>query len=85
MVGEFSDPRWREFAWRLTGAENPDLLVAQDAARWRSWCKSRLRDKGDVPWRTVAEALEEVSTRRVTAEADEIQKLDEIEGFLKGL
>lgn len=85
MIAEFTDPRWREFAWRLTGAESPDLLVPQEAARWRSWRNARIRNNGDVPWRTVAEAMEEISTRRVTAGVDELQKLVEIEAFLQDI
>ncbi|MEQ1754036.1 MAG: exonuclease domain-containing protein [Micropepsaceae bacterium] len=85
IISEFSDQRWKEFAWRFVGAENPDALGKEEAARWRAWRNARVRANGVVPWRTVAAALEEVETMRASASAKELAVLARIEEFLNTL
>ena len=85
MISEFADPRWKEFAWRFIGAENPDALGEEDAARWRAWRDARVRANAEVPWRTVPAALEEVATKRTSAGAQELAMLAQIEQFLHTL
>ena len=82
---DFADPRWKEFAWRFTGAASPDILGEEEGARWRAWRDARVRANAEVPWRTVPAALEEVATKRASAGAPELSMLAQIEEFLHTL
>ncbi len=66
-----SDPRLREHALRWAYAANPDVLRPGDRRRIDDLVRERLLGNADKPWRTIAEARNEVIALRIEAAAQD--------------
>jgi exodeoxyribonuclease-1 len=59
ILGQINDLRIRELGYRLVHTERPNVLPAEKRAELDAWCGQRLRPNIEVPWLTIAAALDE--------------------------
>jgi hypothetical protein len=59
ILEKIEDPRIRELGYRLIFSEKPNCLSAPKLAELDAWRRQRLRSDIEVPWLTVAAALDE--------------------------
>jgi exodeoxyribonuclease-1 len=59
LVDQFEDQRLRELGYRLIFTERPGALSAAQQRELERWRNQRLRPLGEVPWLTLAGALDE--------------------------
>lgn len=85
LIPTIEDERYRELAQRILATESPDLVTAEQRARWDAWRRQRFFPESDVPWLTVPRALEEVADLSRNLQPVQRRQLHEIEEFLKNL
>ena len=78
------DTRLREFAARILGDETPEELVPSERARLDAWRRDRIHGPSTSPWRTIAEAREELISLRAAHPTD-LLRLDDIEAYLASI
>jgi Exonuclease C-terminal len=59
ILDQINDLRIHELGYRLVHTERPDTLLAEKRAELDAWCGQRLRPNIEVPWLTIAGALDE--------------------------
>jgi exodeoxyribonuclease-1 len=59
LVDQLEDQRLRELGYRLIFTERPGALSAEKQRELEHWRSERLNPLGEVPWLTVAGALDE--------------------------
>jgi exodeoxyribonuclease-1 len=84
-VQEIEDERYRQIGQRLIAVERPDLLSEAQRQRWEVWRRERFLTAEEVPWTTVASALEELAEKRQDATPAPQSQLADLERFLNGL
>ena len=85
IVQEIEDERYRQIAHRIVAIERPDLLTDAQRKRWESWRRERFLTDKNVPWMTVASALEELANESQDATPAQQEQLADLERFLNGL
>ena len=80
---EIEDDRYRTLGQRILATEQPEQMTANQRRQWDFWRRDRLLTEGDMPWLTVARALEELADLSENARPDQRQQIAEIEHFLK--
>ena len=78
---QLQDPRLREFASRIIYDEAPETLAPEERVRLDGWLRERLFGSRDAPWRTLAQAREELALLRVS-HSQEANRLEEIGAYL---
>lgn len=73
IVEDIEDQRYRQFGRRILATERLSLLSPERQRQYADWRRERLLASGDVPWRTLSEAREEV--RQLSEGASEGQRL----------
>ena len=73
LVDQLEDQRLRELGYRLIFTEKPDVLSANKRRELEHWRSERLKPLGEVPWLTLADALDEAEELQGKAsETDQI-------------
>lgn len=85
IIREIEDDRYRTLGQRLFATEQPEQITAKQRHQWESWRRDRLFAEGDMPWLTVARALEELADLNENAHPGQRQEIAEIERFLNSL
>jgi exodeoxyribonuclease-1 len=85
IIKEIEDDRYRALGQRILATEQPEQMTANQRRQWESWRRDRLLTEDDMPWLTVARALEEIADLSKNAQPDRRQQITEIERFLKSL
>ena len=85
IIQEIEDERYRQIGQRIVSIERPDLLTDAQRQRWESWRRERFLTDKNVPWMTVASALEELANESQDATPAQQEQLADLERFLNGL
>lgn len=85
LLGEIEDQRYRQFGRRIVATERFDLLGPEQQRQYATWRRDRLLATGEVPWRTLAAAREEI--RELAESATDVQRtqLNAMRDHLQGL
>jgi exodeoxyribonuclease-1 len=82
ILDQIEDPRIRELGYRIIYFEKPHSLSAETRTELDAWRGQRLRSNIEVPWLTVADALDEAE--KLLAEINEDRELIvEVKAWLK--
>jgi exonuclease I len=84
MYAQLRDPSLREFAARIIYDEAPETLAPEERTRLDGWLRGRLFGPSDAPWRTIAQAREELASLRVS-HPQEVDRLEEIGAYLDAI
>ena len=78
-----TDKRFRTFARRIIFDNFPELISDADRAAYDQAIAERLNSEDDVPWMTVAKALQDAEAK-LQEHPDKLKDLQRISDFLSG-
>ena len=70
IVRKMNDPRLREFGRRILAFERRNLLNHNERSSHLTWLKQRLKGDVRVPWRTLPDAIAEITAARASDRLD---------------
>lgn len=85
LAQTFEDPKYREFAERITYAEQPDDLPIEQQKALAEWCQERRQAGADVPWMTVTKMKAELEDLRASSDPGSPERLSEIALYIEQL
>jgi exodeoxyribonuclease I len=84
ILEQIEDPRIRELGYRIIYAERPNCLSAVKRAALDAWHGCRLQSNIEVPWLTIAAALDETK-KLLKEDSKNVELLCEVGDWLRGL
>ena len=85
LIRKLQDNRYKTLGHRLVAIERPDLLSSREQLKWDDFLLSRLFAERDVPWLTVAAALQQVADLSRGAAPSDRRKLSQLRAYLTRL
>jgi exodeoxyribonuclease-1 len=77
ILAQLKDPRLRDLGLRLIGIERPDVLAPANLEKHLNWQRTRLLNNEDVPWLTLARAIQDINDMIERAEGEDAMFLAE--------
>jgi exonuclease I len=84
ILEQIEDPRIRELGYRIIYAERPNCLSDVKRAALDAWQGRRLQSNIEVPWLTIAAALDEIE-KLLKDDSRNVELFSEVSDWLRAL